>query len=94
MDTSNPIAQSEKFNRAASWHFNATIALCVAFIVYYFALLIGAAYFRPDFTAKVSGRVNVGLLFAVSQYFVAGLVAWIYTRIMRKTDQAMESFKE
>jgi uncharacterized membrane protein (DUF485 family) len=94
VDTNNHIASNEEFNHAASRHFRATTALCLAFIAYYFALLIGAAYFRVDFTAQVSGRVNVGLLFAISQYFVAGLVAWIYTRIMRETDRAMETFKQ
>jgi uncharacterized membrane protein (DUF485 family) len=94
VDTNHRIEASEAFNEAASRHSRAIVGLCIGFVAFYFALLVGAAYFREAFTAPVMGRVNAGLLFALAQYFAAGLVAWLYTRIMRETDRAMDSFKQ
>jgi uncharacterized membrane protein (DUF485 family) len=94
MDPTSRIATSEVFNTAVTRHRRATVGLFIGFIAFYFALLVGAAYFRDVFTTQVWGRVNVGLLFALSQYLVAGLVAWTYVSIMRKTDRAMDSVKQ
>jgi len=49
-------------------------------IVFYFLLPIGAAYFQDLFKTKVWGVVNFGLLFALSQFIVAWLVAFYYSR--------------
>jgi uncharacterized membrane protein (DUF485 family) len=48
--------------------------------VFYFLLPIGAAYFQDLFKTKVWGVVNFGLLFALSQFIVAWLVAFYYSR--------------
>lgn len=49
-------------------------------MIYYFLLPIGAAYFQKIFNIQVWGQVNVGLLFALSEFAVAWLVAYIYSR--------------
>ena len=49
-------------------------------IIYYFMLPIGAAYFQELFKIKVWGVVNVGLLFALSEFVVAWVIAFIYSR--------------
>ena len=54
--------------------------LMVFSIVFYFLLPIGAAYFQDLFKTKVWGVVNFGLLFALSQFIVAWLVAFYYSR--------------
>lgn len=54
--------------------------LMVFSIVYYFALPIGAAYFPAVFNVRVWGVLNVGLLFAISQFVVAWLIAFFYER--------------
>ena len=54
--------------------------LMVFSIVYYFLLPIGAAYFQDLFKVKVWGPVNVGLLFALSEFVVAWGIAFIYSR--------------
>jgi uncharacterized membrane protein (DUF485 family) len=46
---------------------------------YYFLLPIGAAYFQHLFIIKVWGPVNVGILFALSQFVVAWGLAWYYS---------------
>ncbi|HUW27566.1 MAG TPA: DUF485 domain-containing protein [Sulfuriferula sp.] len=54
--------------------------LMIFSMVYYFLLPIGAAYFQEIFKIRVWGPVNIGLLFALSEFVVAWLVAYIYLR--------------
>jgi uncharacterized membrane protein (DUF485 family) len=55
--------------------------LMIFSIVYYFLLPIGAAYFTDIFRIKVWGPVNVGILFALSEFIVAWAIAFIYARV-------------
>ena len=52
--------------------------LMIFSMAYYFLLPIGAAYFQDLFKVRVWGPVNVGLVFALSE-FVAWLLAWLYS---------------
>ena len=54
--------------------------LMIFSLIYYFLLPIGAAYFQDLDKIKVWGPVNVGILFALSEFVVAWLLAWIYAR--------------
>ncbi len=54
--------------------------LMIFSVAYYFALPIGAAYFQDFFRIRVWGVLNVGLLFALSQFVVAWLLAFVYER--------------
>lgn len=54
--------------------------LMIFSIVYYFLLPIGAAYFQDLFRIQVWGPVNVGLLFALSEFIVAWTIALVYSR--------------
>jgi uncharacterized membrane protein (DUF485 family) len=54
--------------------------LMVFSVVYYFMLPIGAAYFQDLFKIKVWGVVNVGLLFALSEFVVAWTIAFVYSK--------------
>lgn len=54
--------------------------LMVFSIAYYFLLPIGAAYFQELFRIKVWGPVNVGLVFALSEFVVAWGIAFWYAR--------------
>jgi uncharacterized membrane protein (DUF485 family) len=49
-------------------------------VLYYFLLPIGAAYFQDLFKIRVWGVVNIALLFALSEFILAWVVAWIYGR--------------
>ncbi len=49
-------------------------------VVYYFLLPIGAAYYQDLFKVRVWGVINIGLLFALSEFFVAWAIAIIYSR--------------
>jgi len=49
-------------------------------VFYYFLLPIGAGYFPAWFAIKIWGPLNVGLLFALSQFLVAWGIAFVYAR--------------
>ncbi len=53
--------------------------LMVFSLVYYFLLPIGAAYFTDIYKIRVYGVVNIGILFALSQFLVAWGIAFYYT---------------
>lgn len=59
---------------------NFLLGLMIFSIVYYFLLPIGAAYFPEIFKVKVWGPINIGLLFALSEFIVAWGIAFYYSR--------------
>ncbi len=52
----------------------------IAFIAYYFALPILVGYAPAFMATPVIGPVNIAYLFALSQFFVAWLIAFLYVR--------------
>lgn len=65
--------------------------LMIFSIAYYFLLPVGAGYFSDLFKIKVWGPVNVGILFALSEFIVAWGIAWIYARRANTEFDAMAS---
>lgn len=59
----------------------------VFFVVYYFALPILVGYAPNLMSTKVVGVVNIAYLFALSQFFVAWLIAWLYVRAASDFDE-------
>jgi uncharacterized membrane protein (DUF485 family) len=55
------------------------VPACIFFIVYYFALPVLVGYARP-FTETRVGPVNLAYLFALSQFFMAWIIAALYVR--------------
>lgn len=62
----------------------------VFFIVYYFALPVLVGYFPEAMSRDVFGEVNVAYLFALSQFFMAWLLMWLYVRRARGFDAVAE----
>jgi uncharacterized membrane protein (DUF485 family) len=54
--------------------------LMIFSVAFYFLLPVGAAYFQELFSQRVWGVINLGLLFALSEFVVAWLVAFYYSR--------------
>jgi uncharacterized membrane protein (DUF485 family) len=50
-------------------------------VAYYFLLPVGAAYFHELFARRVWGPINVGLVFALSEFVVAWGVAVYYSKV-------------
>ncbi len=63
--------------------------LMIFSVAYYFLLPIGAAYFPELFRIKVWGPLNVGILFALSEFVVAWGIAFIYARRANREFDAM-----
>jgi uncharacterized membrane protein (DUF485 family) len=59
-------------------------------VVFYFLLPIGAAYFTDLYKVKVWGVINVGLLFALTEFVVAWGIAYIYSRKATQFDAMAE----
>lgn len=63
--------------------------LMILSVVYYFLLPIGAAYFQELFKVQVWGPVNVGILFALSEFVVAWTIAGVYAKRANREFDAM-----
>ncbi len=59
----------------------------VFFIVYYFALPVLVGYAPRLMAAKVFGVINVAYLFALSQFFMAWIIAVLYVRAASRFDK-------
>ena len=59
----------------------------IFFVVYYFALPVLVGYARPFMETRVFGAVNIAYLFALSQFFVAWIIAALYVRAAGRFDR-------
>jgi uncharacterized membrane protein (DUF485 family) len=64
-------------------------SLMAVSIVYYLMLPLGAAWFPGLFRTRVWGPVNVGLVFALSEFVMAWGVAFVYARHAGRRFDAM-----
>jgi uncharacterized membrane protein (DUF485 family) len=65
----------------------------VFFIVYYFALPILVGY-APQFMSIRVGKVNLAYLFALSQFFMAWTIAWLYMKAADDFDKLAKDIVE
>lgn len=79
------VAQMDEFKLLLIAKSEFVIPAVVVFVVYYFLLPVCVGYF-PAFMDKRIGPVNLAYLFALSQFFVAWLIAALYVRGARKFD--------
>ncbi|MBE7494779.1 MAG: DUF485 domain-containing protein [Verrucomicrobiaceae bacterium] len=63
------------------------ISSTLFFVAYYFALPVLVGYFPDLMKKEVLGRLNLAYLFALSQFFMAWALAWIYTRKAAQWDK-------
>jgi len=63
------------------------IPATIFFVVYYFALPILVGYAPAFMATPVLGPVNIAYLFALSQFFVAWFIAYLYVRAAARFDQ-------
>ena len=62
------------------------VPMTIFFIVYYFALPVLVGFFPELMKTKV-GKANIAYLFALSQFFVAWIIAFAYTRAASRWDE-------
>jgi len=68
-------------------------ALLAISALYYFALPLGASLLKPLFQQPLVGELNVGLVFACSQYPVGALLALAYLRGTRTLDARLQAVR-
>lgn len=57
------------------------------FCAYYFALPVLVGYFPEFMNRKLWGPLNIAYLFALSQFAMAWIIAFLYTRAARRFDR-------
>jgi uncharacterized membrane protein (DUF485 family) len=88
------IANSRKFQDLMATKKMFIVPAFVFFVVYYFALPVLVGY-APNFMAtKVWGVVNIAYLFALSQFFVAWIIAALYVRAASDFDRLSKDIIE
>jgi uncharacterized membrane protein (DUF485 family) len=81
------IAQSQPYRNLLRSKTAFILPASVFFTLYYFALLILVGWF-PDLMKKpVLGPINIAYLFALSQFLMAWLLAFLYIRKAGQWDQ-------
>jgi len=81
------LAASERFRNLLKAKRRFIIPAMIFFIVYYFALPVLIGYAKPFMEKRVWGPVNLAYLFALSQFFVAWIIAALYVRAAARFDR-------
>lgn len=87
------IAESHEFKDLMATKKTFIVPAFVFFVVYYFALpaLVGYA---PQFMATKVGYVNLAYLFALSQFFMAWIIAGLYVKAANNFDRLSKDILE
>ena len=88
------IAAREEFRALRRAQARFIVPAMIFFVVYYFALpiLVGTAPALME--TEVIGVVNLAYLFALSQFFMAWGIAFLYVRAARRWDEAARKIRE
>jgi len=88
------VAEMDEFRLLLLAKVGFVVPATLFFIAYYFALPILVGYF-PDFMSlKVWGQVNIAYLFALSQFFVAWIIAGLYVKAANNFDRLAKDILE
>lgn len=87
----NQIAASDAFKELIKAKLKFILPATVFFIVYYFALPVLVGYAPGLMNRRVFGSVNVAYLFALSQFFMAWVIALLYVRAASRHDRMARS---
>lgn len=81
------LAASERFRQLLRAKRRFIIPAIIIFVAYYFALPALVGYARPFMERRVIGAVNIAYLFALSQFFMAWIIAGLYVRAAARFDR-------
>ncbi len=81
------LAASDRFRNLLKAKRRFIVPATIFFVVYYFALPVLIGYARPLMAKPVLGPVNWAYLFALSQFFVAWIIAALYVRAAARFDK-------
>lgn len=81
------IAADVDFKSLVSAKLRFIVPATAFFVVYYFALPILVGWFPALMKTRVIGEVNLAYLFALSQFFMAWILAFIYVAVAAGWDK-------
>jgi len=81
------IAESQQFKDLMATKKVFIVPAFIFFVVYYFALPVLVGYAPTFMATKVFGNVNIAYLFALSQFFVAWIIAGLYVKAANDFDR-------
>src|SRR5215469_12357420 len=85
------VANNEEFKNLMAAKARFIVPATLIFVVYYFALPVLVGYAPKFMSTPVLGPVNIAYLFALSQFFVAWFIAWLYIRAADRFDAIARS---
>lgn len=88
------LAASEEFRALLRAKVRFIVPATAFFIVYYFTLPLLVGYSPRLMARKVIGPVNIAYLFALSQFFMAWIVAALYMRRAGRFDRIVATIVE
>jgi len=92
--TWDEIAESRPFQDLMATKKTFIIPAFIFFVIYYFALPVLVGYAPQFMSTKVIGNVNLAYLFALSQFFVAWLIAGLYVKAANNFDRLSKDILE
>ena len=87
------VAESREFKDLMATKKTFIVPAFIFFLVYYFALPVLVGY-APQFMSIKIGHVNLAYLFALSQFFVAWLIAALYVKAANNFDRLSKDILE
>ena len=85
--TWDQIAESKEFQDLMATKKTFIVPAFIFFVVYYFALPVLVGYAPQLMSTKVLGDLNLAYLFALSQFFVAWIIAGLYVKAANNFDR-------
>ncbi len=87
------VAESREFKDLMATKKMFIVPAFIFFVVYYFALPVLVGY-APQFMSARIGHVNLAYLFALSQFFMAWLIAALYVKAANNFDRLSKDILE
>ncbi len=84
----NAIEADPAFRKLLADKLRFIIPATIFFVAYYFTLPILVGWWPDLMKREVWGKVNIAYLFALSQFFMAWILAFFYVRTAAKWDKA------
>src|SRR5438093_662254 len=84
------IESDPDFRKLVSARRRFTVPAVIFFLAYYFSLPILVGYFPRLMETRVVGSINLAYLFALSQFFMAWILAYLYVRRADAFDRMAE----
>ena len=88
------IAESKEFKHLMATKRLFIVPAFIFFVAYYFALPVLVGYAPRFMATKVWGPVNLAYLFALSQFFVAWIIAGLYVKAAADFDDLAKDILE